>query len=86
MDLSLVTKTQHFSKFRIPNTEVFTVSVDQIAKFIVSDKGILFEDNSEEILKDIEQSGKALIEFGKSLLRGDFYSSKSDFENLKKLK
>lgn len=73
---------QHFSKFRIPNTEVFTVSVDQIAKFIVSDKGILFEDNSEEILKDIEQSGKALIEFGKSLLRGDFYSSKSDFEEM----
>lgn len=67
-----------FSDCCIPNTELFAVDVGEIESFIVND-GIVFEDRSAEMLEEIEKVGNGLIEFGKSVLRGDYDAKKDGF-------
>ena len=60
-----------FSDCRLPNSELFSVCVEEIAEFIIND-GIEFEDKSKEIMENNKRRGDALVEFGKAIMRGDF--------------
>lgn len=60
-----------FKDCRLPNTELFSVSVDEVVEFIL-DGGITFDDKSMQILEEIDKGSKWLIEFGESVMRGDF--------------
>lgn len=68
-----------FDDCRIPNTELFSVTVQEIVSIIESGE-ILFNDNSKEILEEIKQGSEALIEFGKSVMRGDYCRTQSDVD------
>lgn len=62
---------ENFSSCRIPNTELFSCDIQEVTEFIQND-GIKFEDNSEEIFKNIQRGSDAVVEFGKAIMRGDF--------------
>lgn len=66
-----------FSDCRIPNTELFSVGIKEISDFILNN-GLLFEDKSKEIIDEIQRESDALIEFGKSVMRGDYDFQKKD--------
>jgi hypothetical protein len=69
---------EEFSSCRIPNTELFSCDIQEVIDFM-NDDGIKFEDNSNEILKNIERRSDKLIEFAKSVMCGGF-----EYENAKK--
>lgn len=60
-----------FSDCRLPNTELFSVGIDEISDFI-KNGGIIFEDKSFEILDEIERGGNALVEFCKCVVSGEY--------------
>ena len=62
---------EKFKDCRLPNTELFSVDIAEISELILNG-GILLEDNSEEILSEIQKGSKAFLEFGKAVLRGDY--------------
>lgn len=68
-----------FSDCRIPNTELFSVCVEEIALHILNE-GILLEDRSEEILEEIKRESDLLIEFVKSVMRGDYVKKEKSEE------
>lgn len=70
---------KEFIDCRIPNTELFSVGIDEICNFIY-DGGILFEDKSKEIIEKINRRSDALIKFGESILNGDYdFREKNEF-------
>lgn len=69
-----------FIDCRIPNTELFSICIEEISDFIVNG-GILLEDRSKEILEDIEKTSRNIVGFGKSVMRGDFDIQEERKEN-----
>lgn len=61
----------YFSDRRVKNTELFSISIDEIVEFI--NKGnLIFEDESDEILDNIEHNTESLIQLSKSLMKGNY--------------
>lgn len=75
---------KEFSDCRIPNTELFSVNVQEIVDSIKRGT-ICFEDKSAEMLDEIKRGSKYLIEFGKSVMRGDYDTHKASVNEFEKM-
>ncbi len=75
---------EEFSDCRIPNTELFCVNVQDVVDSIK--RGVIcFEDNSAKLLDEIKRGSEYLIEFGKSVMRGDYDTHKTSVNEFEKM-